>query len=139
MKWACQKCKNFNIYNVAFKKNKEKQSEVSLILRKWKKRNAGDIIILHICTKNYNQWGTVPEIQSETDRIFCPYEPFFALLPLNNLENEKFDKMKKLSGDVIIFQMCTKNHDHITYASWDMDCDWHIFCHFGSFFGLISH
>ena len=28
-------------------------------------------------------WCTVPEIRSETDRIFCHFGPFFALLPHN--------------------------------------------------------
>ena len=40
----------------------------------------------------------------------------FALLPRNNPENQNFDKMKKLLGDIIILYMCTKNHAHM-YAS----------------------
>ena len=36
LKWAIKKCKNFNIYNVVFKKT------------------PGDIIILQLCTKNLN-------------------------------------------------------------------------------------
>ena len=47
--------------------------------------------------------------------IFCPFHP-----PLNNLENQNFEKMKKASGDVIILNMWTKNHNHMIYASWDM-------------------
>ena len=39
LKWANEKCKNFNIYNVAF------------FLKKWRK-TAGDSIILHFCIKN---------------------------------------------------------------------------------------
>ena len=35
--------------------------------------------------------------------------------------------MEKESGDVIILHMCTKNHNHIIYASWDMECDWYCF------------
>ena len=41
------------------------------------KKIAGDIIILHNCTNR----GTVPEIWSETDRIFCHFGPFFAFIP----------------------------------------------------------
>ena len=41
--------------------------------------------------------------------------------------------MTKTSGDVIILHMCTKNHDHMMYASGDMECDRHIFCHFAPF------
>ena len=80
-------------------------------------------------------WGTVPEIQSETDRIFYHFEPFFFPFPplLNNLENQNFEKMKKVYVDVIILRMFTKNHDHVMYASWDMDLDRQfgiIFCPF---------
>ena len=35
----------------------------------------------------------VPEIRSETDRIFCHFGPFFALLPSpNDPENQNFGK-----------------------------------------------
>ena len=36
----------------------------------------------------------VPEIQSETNKIFCHFEPFFALLPslLNGPKNQNFEK-----------------------------------------------
>ena len=47
----------------------------------------------------------VPEIWSTTDRIFlsfwtilCPFTPS----PLNNPENQNFEKMKKIPGDIII-------------------------------------
>ena len=60
--------------------------------------------------------------------------PFY---PPNNPENQNFEKLKKASGDVIILYMCTKNDDHIIYASWDMECDrnkflsfWASFCPF---------
>ena len=46
--------------------------------------------------------------------------------------------MKKLPIDIIILHMCTKNHGHMLYCSWDMVCDrcncyilfWAIFCPF---------
>ena len=77
----------------------------------------------------------IPEIQSETDRIFCPYGSFFALLPSNNLENQNFEKMRKASGDIIFLNMCTKNYNHMTYAFWDMECHRNIIyiCHLGYF------
>ena len=58
------------------------------ILKKWKKI-AGDIPILHICTKNHNDmrysaWDT------EWDRIFGHFGPFFALLPKNILILSKY-------------------------------------------------
>ena len=92
------------------------------------KKIAGDIIILHMCTKKhtpmrYSSWDT------EWDRIFCHFGLFSALLPPltthphpthphppNNLENQNFETMKKTSGDVIILNLCNKKHDQIMYA-----------------------
>ena len=59
-----------------------------------------DIIILHICTKNYNHmrygsWNT------KWDRHnFLSFWAISALYPLspNNLENQNFENMKKGSG-----------------------------------------
>ena len=39
----------------------------------------------------------VPEILSTTDQIFCYFGPFLAFYPPNNLENQNFQKMKKIS------------------------------------------
>ena len=45
--------------------------------------------------------------------------------------------MKKFAGVIIILQMCTKNHNHMMYISWDKKWDrqdflsfWAIFYHF---------
>ena len=46
--------------------------------------------------------------------------PFY---PSNNPENQSFEKMKKMPGDIIILDMCTINDDHMMYGSWDMECD----------------
>ena len=62
----------------------------------------------------------VPEIWHTTDRIFCPYGPFFALLPTNNPENQNFDKMKKMPGDIIL-HICTINDDHMMHGSRDTE------------------
>ena len=63
------------------------------------------------------------------------YGAFFY--PPDNLENQNFEKMKKASGDVITLHMCTKNHNHMMYASWDMECN-RQFLHFGPFL-LLPH
>ena len=42
--------------------------------------------------------------------------------------------MKKIAGDIIILHMCTKNHNHMMYGSWDTDKN---FCHFGPNFALL--
>ena len=84
----------------------------------------------------------VPEISSAMDRFFCHFGPEFIILekilpfyPLKNPKNQNFEKMKKIPGDTIILQKCTKNHDHMVYCSWDMAHDgsnyfsfWAIFC-----------
>ena len=58
----------------------------------------------------------VPQIWSTTDRIFCHFGLFLALLPTNNLKNENFEKMKKLLGDIIILHKCTTNDNHMMYG-----------------------
>ena len=82
---------------------------------------------------------TVPDIWHVTDVItfFFYFGLFFALLSLNSPKTEKFKKMNKTSGDIIILHKCTKNHDLMLYCSWDMVCDkcnyfsvWAIFCPF---------
>ena len=78
---------------------------------------------------------TVPEIQSETDWFFFVILghilPFY---PPNNLENQNFEKMKKVHGHSIILHVCTINDNHIMYGSWDMECDRQ---NFGPFFALL--
>ena len=59
----------------------------------------------------------VPEIWSATDKIFCHFGPFFALLPPNNPKNQNFEKMKKPPGDIITLHMCTINDNHTMYGS----------------------
>ena len=73
-----------------------------------------------------------------TERIFCHFGQFFAHLPPKNPENQNFEKMKKIPGDIIMLNKCTKNHDHMLCCSWDMAHDrcngyfsfWAIFCPF---------
>ena len=40
--------------------------------------HTGDIILLHICT--INEICLAPETRGTTDRMFCQFGPFFALL-----------------------------------------------------------
>ena len=46
--------------------------------------------------------------------------------------------MIKNSGNVIILQVCTKNHDHVMYASWDMEHERQIFLSFWTIFFPIT-
>ena len=52
---------------------------------------------------------------------------------LNSLKNQTFEKMKKIAGDIIIFHMCTKNHNHLMYSSWDTKWDRIFFVILGHF------
>ena len=107
-------------------------------------------------------WCMVPEIWSVTDRLFCRFGLFFAILPPNNPKNQNFEKLKRMPGDIIILHMCTINDNqmmrywarknlknasryyhftHVYYKlqSWCMvpeisSVTDRIFCHFGPFF-----
>ena len=81
-------------------------------------------------------WCMVPQIWSATDRIFCHFGLFFALLPPNN-PKLKFEKMKKMPRDIIILHMFTINDNYMMYCSWDIEHDgqnflsfWTISCPF---------
>ena len=68
----------------------------------------------------------VPQIWSAMDRICCHFGLFLALLhpplyrpphpPNNNPQNENFEKMKKLPGDIIILHI----HVHHKWRSYDI-------------------
>ena len=80
------------------------------ILKKWKKKNAGDIIILHQKPKTTIIWGIIPEIQSGTFFfsfwvIFCPLHPPPPPISLN-LENQNFEKNEKKTGFELTSQSC---------------------------------
>ena len=76
----------------------------------------------------------VPEIWSMTDRIFCNFEPFFALLPPQQPENQNFEKMKTTLGDIIILLICTITDNHTMYGSWDNKRDGQNFLSFWTVF-----
>ena len=84
-------------------------------------------------------WGTTPEMQSETHDFLSFWTIFLSCYPPNKLKNQNFEKMKKISGDFIILHMCTKNYDHMMYASWDMECNRHNFFPGDHHFTLVYH
>ena len=85
----------------------------------WKKEKkiAGDIVILHMCTKSHNHMKYSSR-DMELYRIFLVilghFFPFYTPHPpptphpLKNPENQNFEKMKIVSGDVIILNFCNK-------------------------------
>ena len=58
----------------------------------------------------------LPEVWSATDRIFCHFGPLLAFYPPSNSENQNFEKIKT-PGDFMILNMCTKDDNHMMYAS----------------------
>ena len=125
LKWASKKCKNFNIYNVVLKKKKER-------------KKSGDIIILHLCTKNlddmiYSSWDL------ECDRLkLVILGHFLHFYPSKNQTNQNFENEKS----------CWRYH-HFTRVSkitiiWCMVPEiWSktnkMFCHYGPFYALLPH
>ena len=59
--------------------------------------------------------------------FFVILDYFLHFYPLNNPENQNFEKMKKIPGDIIILHMCTINQNHMMYGSWDMERERQIF------------
>ena len=104
------------------------------------KKFAGDIIILHMCTKNHNHmihfcW------YMECDRhnflslwtVFCSFCSFRGLWTQKN----KILKKRKKIQDIIILQLFNINDSHMTYGFSDMECNrqmflsfWTVFCSF---------
>ena len=83
----------------------------------------------------------VPEIWSATDRIVCHVGLFLPTYPPNNVENQNFEKMNKIPGDIIILYICTINENHmmycmfLRYGAWQMEflfSFWTVFCPFAS-------
>ena len=68
-------------------------------------------------------WCVVLEIWNKADKIFSHLDHVLPFYPPNNPENQNFEKMKKVPGDIIISQKCTINDNHMMYDSWDMKCE----------------
>ena len=80
------------------------------------KKTPGDIIILHMCNKNYDQM-----MYGDMVRDGCNYFSFWAIfLPFYHLtakKNQNFEKMKQTSGDIVILHKCAKSYDQMMYSS----------------------
>ena len=64
--------------------------------------------------------------------IFCPLSPW-------KTQKSKFWKMKKFAGDINILHMCIKNHNHMTYSSWDTEWDKQNILSFWAIFFPFNH
>ena len=74
----------------------------------------------------------VPEIWSAADIMFLS---FWSMLSPNNLENQNFEKMKKMPGDIIILEMCTINETYMERDEFFLILD----CFFFLFTPLTTH
>ena len=75
----------------------------------------------HLDDMIYSSWDI------EYDRLKLVIMEFF--LPFYPLAQ---NFVKNIAGDIIL-HLCTKNHNHMRYGSWDMEWDWHS----GTFFALL--
>ena len=82
-------------------------------------------------------WCTVSEIQNETLNFWVILGHFLPFYPPNDPENQNFEKMKKMPGDVVLLHLCNINEDYMIYEFWNKRHD-RIFCHFGPFFARWS-
>ena len=92
------------------------------------KKAPGHIIILQMCTISDNlmmccSW----DMEYDWQIFLVILDHFLPFTPSNNPENENFEKMKNIPGDIITLYTCTRNKNHILYGSWGMEHDRHIF------------
>ena len=96
------------------------------------KKIAGDITILHKCTKNHNHKRVASWDTEWGKQNFLLIWAIFL-----GQKNQNFET-KKNPGDIIILQLCTIYENHMMYGSWDMKhATDRMFCHFGPFSALL--
>ena len=101
------------------------------------KETPGDIIILHICTTNYNHtiygsWDMKHDRHNFLSfwTVFCPFTPLWTQ------KIKIFKKLEKIPEDVIISQRYTTVIWCMVPKIWSaMD---RMFCHFGPSFALLT-
>ena len=76
------------------------------------KKTPGDIIILHMCTRNYDQM-MYSSGDMVRDRCNCYFSFWTIFCPFTPLTAQKIKVLKKTLGDITILHMCTKNYDQI--------------------------
>ena len=108
---------------------------------KMEKNPPGDIIILHMCTINDDNYMMHDSWNMKRDnRIFCHFGPFFALLPpLTTQKIKILENWKKLLEISSFTQVYQKSWSYMLYCSLDITCNkfnyfpfWAIFCPFTS-------
>ena len=79
------------------------------------RKTPGDIIILHLCTKNLDdlQFLRYGAWQTETGNL----DQFLPFYPPKNLSNQNFEKIRKSPVDILILYMYTINKNHDNFLS----------------------
>ena len=70
-------------------------------------------------------------------KLFVILDHFLHFYPPDNPKNQNLKNIyikKKKTGDIITLHMCTINDNHMTYGSWNMECDGHNFLSFWTIF-----
>ena len=103
-------------------------------LKKLKKTHE-DTIVLHMygIYDNHMMYGSWDKEHGRQNllslwTVFCPYTP-----PMDP-ENQNFENMKIISGDIMNLHMHTINDSHMMYGSWDMKPDKQNFLSFWTIF-----
>ena len=90
------------------------------------KKNPGDIITLHKCTKSHDHmlYCFLDMIHNGFTYYFLFWAIFHSFTSLATQKNQNLEKVKKnktkktkKTGDIIILQWCAKNHDHMLHCS----------------------
>ena len=101
------------------------------------KKASWDVIILHMCTKNHDHndvW--LLRYEMRPTELLCHFGPFLHFYHPKNPKNKNFEKIKKISEDIIILQLCTTNDIHMMNGFWNIEKTdkilsfWTIFCPF---------
>ena len=90
---------------------------------------------LHHKSISYDVWFLRYKVQKTKFVVIMGH--FLLFRAPNNRKNQNFEKMEKISGDIIILHLCTTNGDHMMYGSWDMKHDRHNFLSFWAIFALL--
>ena len=132
---------------LAFIDELEKQIIIKKLL-KW--ANKKQIILIFTMLHFFNKNNTCGYHDQNLDMFYSSWDiehnklklvilgHFLPFIPLKTLKIQNFEKWKS-DEYIIILYMCTKNHNHMMYSSWNTEWErqknlsfWAIFCPFTS-------
>ena len=115
------------LWNLIIKKNKKFKTDLLTSF----------ILLLCTINENHMMYGSWDMERSRPNRIFCHFWHFLPFYSTNNSKNQNLKKWKNIQGQIIILHKSTKNHDHMTYCSWDIAREgWNCYISFWATFTL---